>query len=233
MSQYTTEVRYICENLSGLKESAEYSRISEVIALARPKNFNFDYPIFDTAYKSVLETKIIKHYYLREIAHESVGIWRLRLDATMNENMPYFNQLYKSELIEFNPLYDTDLTKDHKRDNSGDYSTDDDFSGTHTNAATEWNRYSDTPQSGIDFDKIAGEQYLTDIRNINDNSTDREENSRGIEHEYTDTESYLEHVKGKSPGESFSKLLNEYRDTFLNIDMQVINSLSDLFFNLW
>ena len=233
MSHYTTELRYICETLSGLKESAEYSRVSEVITLARPKIFNFDYPIFDSEYKSVLETKIIKHYYLHEIAHESVGIWRLRLDAVMNEVMPYYNQLYKSELIEFNPMYDTNLTRDHKRDNSGNYNTDDDFNGTHTNTATEWNRYSDTPQSGIDFDKIAGEQYLTDIRNINDKSTDREENNRDIEHEYTDTESYLEHVKGKSPGESFSKFLNEYRDTFLNIDMQVINSLSDLFFNLW
>ena len=30
-----------------------------------------------------------------------------------------------------------------------------------------------------------------------------------------------------------AKLLKEFRDTFLNIDMDVINSLSDLFLNLW
>ena len=47
------------------------------------------------------------------------------------------------------------------------------------------------------------------------------------------TEEYLEHVKGKTPGASYSKLLQEYRETFLNIDMMIIDDLSDLFFGLW
>ena len=46
-------------------------------------------------------------------------------------------------------------------------------------------------------------------------------------------ETYLEHLKGKTPGVSYSKLLSEYRDTILNVDLQVINELRDLFFNLW
>ena len=47
------------------------------------------------------------------------------------------------------------------------------------------------------------------------------------------TEDYLETITGKQGTESFSSLLNKFRETFLNIDMQVINEFSDLFFGLW
>ena len=47
------------------------------------------------------------------------------------------------------------------------------------------------------------------------------------------TEEYLERVRGKNGGTSYARMLEEYRATFLNIDMQVINELNDLFMNLW
>ena len=47
------------------------------------------------------------------------------------------------------------------------------------------------------------------------------------------TENYLETLVGKQGTESFSSLLNKFRETFLNIDMMVIEEFSDLFFGLW
>ena len=44
---------------------------------------------------------------------------------------------------------------------------------------------------------------------------------------------YLETVKGKVGGENYSSLLEQYRKTFLNIDMMIIDELSDLFMNIW
>ena len=41
------------------------------------------------------------------------------------------------------------------------------------------------------------------------------------------------HVIGKTGGTSYSRLLAEYRETFLNIDMLIIEDLSDLFMQLW
>lgn len=49
----------------------------------------------------------------------------------------------------------------------------------------------------------------------------------------SNTEDYLEKVIGSNGGESFSKRLTEYRSTFINIDMMVVNELEDLFFGLW
>lgn len=109
MSKYTTEVRFICETASGLSDSAGYNDIERIVEIAAPKIFN-NFPIFDENYRSVLMKKILMHYYTREISEETVGLWKLRLASRMNEIMPYFNKLYESELLAFNPFWDVDLT---------------------------------------------------------------------------------------------------------------------------
>lgn len=109
MSKYTTELRFICETLCGYTESQGLSKVEEIISKSAPLIFDFDYPIFDENYKIPLEKKIIRHYYLREIGFETLGIWKLKLNDKMNEIMPYFNQLYESELLKFNPLIDVDV----------------------------------------------------------------------------------------------------------------------------
>lgn len=115
MAKYTTSVRSICEVNSGLEESAGQASVNDIIANSRDKIFDFPYPIYDEEYRPVLESKILKHYYTREICAETVGRWKLFLDARMNEIMPYYNKLYESELLKFNPLYDVDYTRTSNR----------------------------------------------------------------------------------------------------------------------
>lgn len=109
MSKYTTELRFICEEAAGLTESEGYNNVNQIIAAARPKIFDFSYPIFDEEYRPVLETKILKHFYTQEIGSETVGRWRLMLDATMNEIMPWYNKLYRDGLQLINPFISDDL----------------------------------------------------------------------------------------------------------------------------
>ena len=248
MSKYTTELRFICEQLAGKTESVGYTDTADVIADARTKIFNFSYPVFDEAYKPTLETKILRHFYTREIGMETYGLWKLHLEARMNEIMPYYNKLYESELIEFNPLYDTDInTAGHRDDVVSDNGTSQD-SGTDTRTSTDktntWDLYSDTPQGGIrgiqgaeDDPALGTNAFLTNARHIigdTDGSTGsttygKKNVSSGTRDGDTD---YVEHVygyRGKSP----SKSLKEFRETMLNIDMRVIRELEDLFFQLW
>lgn len=259
MSKYTTELRFICEQLIGLKESVGYSEVDKVIEKARTKIFDFDYPIFDSAYKPVLETKIIRHFYTREIGAETYGRWKMFLQDRMNIIMPYYNQLYKSELLDFNPWYDVDITTTKTGSVDGktthDNSIDDNGTTTHSDSieddgrttATndEWNKYSDTPQGTVA--NLNNSSYLTDARNIVDNGSSTNKNTRTDKGSGTNknsrtdkgngtsktTEEYLEKVKGKRNGMTYSKILMEYRDTFLNIDNMIIRELNDLFFNLW
>jgi len=114
MSEYTTQVRYICEFYAGLETDADYKATPAVIEKARPKIFDFDYPIYDSAYKPILERKIINHYYFREIGSETVAQFKFMLARTLNEIMPYYNGLYKSADMDFNPFYDVDYYRTHE-----------------------------------------------------------------------------------------------------------------------
>ena len=223
MAKFTTEVRSICEVNAGLEESVGASQVDDVIAKAVDKIFNFSFPIFDEEYRKVLEIKILKHFYTREIGFETVGLWKLKLNTKLNEIMPYYNQLYKSELLEFNPLYDVDITRRH----SGSGSTNSETNSNGSNSGTNWNLYSDTPQG--DVDGLENGNYLTNATKDSSNSSYNENGNMSAR----TTDEYLEIVSGKQGSTDFSTLLKRYRETFLNIDMLVIAELEDLFMQLW
>ncbi len=124
MSKYTTEVRFICENKAGLTESKGASNVDTIINDSWDKIFTTQCSFFDPAYKAVLCKKILKHYYLREIATETIGIWLLWMNTKLEEIMPYYNQLYNSALLEFDPFKDTDYQRTHQGENTGSRNTD-------------------------------------------------------------------------------------------------------------
>lgn len=259
MSKYTTEVRFICESKCGLDVPGSSADVDNIIANSWDKIFTNKAPFFDESYRSVLCQKILKHYYLREIGCETVGIWTLWMNTKLEEIMPYYNQLYESAKIEFNPMHDVDLSRTHKitgnetatgkRDATGNNDTNITANETANNTTNRTDNrkdlYSDTPQGALTG--IENETYLTNARKINDvinetskgnvnrtesNNSDysnKEETSSNID----TIEDYIENVTGKQGSGSFSDLLIKFRDTFLNIDMQVIEEFSDLFFGLW
>ena len=118
MSIYTMELRVAMEALTGATEKEEYSGVDELISNARPLIFDFDYPIFDTSYKSVLESKILKYYYFHEICDVPLSRWKLMLDNKMNEIMPYYNQLYSSEKLTITPLINESRERSYTKDTS-------------------------------------------------------------------------------------------------------------------
>ncbi|MBO7731204.1 MAG: hypothetical protein J6S67_01575 [Methanobrevibacter sp.] len=359
MSKYTTEVRYICETAAGYDESKGFNDVDQIINDSIDNIFTFDFPIFDESYRNVICSKILRHYYTREIGFETVGLWKLKLYTKLNEIMPFYNQLYNSELIKFNPLYDVDLQTTHvggknsetnkeesktgfsninnerqeagtaeksnnliegenrqgtnraddtasvseieknSRTGSTSESGEDTKNKVNANNYSEntlnYDLYSDTPQGGLTG--VDNETYLTNARKITDTKSGKKDDTELEKNDYSksggqsesgesartnigssnsssrydesndkttfgnesvkndrsstdktskndveningrdkfnSTESYVLHVVGKQAGVSYSKLLKEFRETFLNIDMEVINSLSDLFLNLW
>ncbi len=137
-----------------------------------PIVFDFDFPIFDENYRSVLETKILKHYYTREIAHETVGLWKLKLNTKLNEIMPFYNQLYKSELIEFNPLYDVELTRERKIKGAGtkDIENGESRDGTSHTDNSQSNNNTLT-ENGEDKGSVNGTTDGAQNQNTSDNKT--------------------------------------------------------------
>lgn len=242
MSKYTTELRFICESKAGLSDSVGFNQIDDVISNSWNKIFD-NFPIFDESYRSVLCSKILKHYYTREISAETVGLWQLWLNTRMGEIMPYYNKLYESALLEFDPFKDTNYSRNHGGTFTGDTvrngrsEIDVNNSVTSNGTSNSKNLFSDTPQGAIT--NIENESYLTNATLIKDtdtnttntdgNSTTQNTETTGI----TNTDNWIETIVGKQSTVSYSKLLQEFRDTFLNIDVMIINDLGDLFMNLW
>ena len=242
MSKYTTELRFICESKAGLSNSVGFNQIDDVISNSWNKIFD-NFPIFDESYRSVLCSKILKHYYTREISAETVGLWQLWLNTRMGEIMPYYNKLYESALLEFDPFKDTNYSRNHggtftgdtRRNGRSDVSVDN--SVTSNGTSNSKNLFSDTPQGAIT--NIENESYLTNatlIKDTDTNTTNTDGNSTTPNTEttgITNTDNWIETIVGKQSTVSYSKLLQEFRDTFLNIDVMIINDLGDLFMNLW
>ena len=269
MSKYTTELRYICETLANQDESQGYTKVADIIAGSREKIFNFDYPIFDVNHKADLETKILKHYYTQEIGLETYGLWHLELDKRMNEIMPYYNELYRTASLEFNPLDDVNYTKTHEGTDSDNIeesvnhintgssernvesSETSHAEGETNNDSTSWSLYSDTPQGTIANTDLSVNAYLTSATKDTNNSTETDERdgTRNVqtgdtneftenkattrENERTGENQYVETMHGKVGTYSYAKLLKDYREQILNIDMMIIYDLQDLFMLLW
>lgn len=263
MSKYTTEIRFLCEHFSGLKESVGYNSVDEVIEKSQAKIFSFDYPIFDNAYKKGLEKKILKHYYTREICAETFGRWQLFLESRLLEIMPYYNQLYESTLIKYDIFEDVNYTRTGSRsgEESGNTSgtgktvhsgTDttnrtDTLDGDYHTEGEAWSLYSDTPQGSVgNIDNLSYLTNATKNTNEEDSSSDETRTTTGTDtHAYTDNredasesskntlEEYTELIKGKNPGSSYMQMIQDFRATFLNIDKMIIDDLSDLFMTVY
>ena len=229
MSKYTTEIRFICESLAGKTDEDEtgFDTIDNTLNIAVGQIFDFDYPIFDETYKTPLEKKILSYYYTREICEETYGLWKLRLKNKMNLIMPYYNQLYESALIKFDPLHNTNLTRDYRIVKDGEKT------GVTASEATgeqdAIRKYSDTPQGSIQ--NLENDTYLTNATINKNNSTSTGDVT--FNETFNNVDEYIEHITGKTAGVNFSKDILDFRKTFLNIDEMIINDLNDLFFGLW
>ena len=196
MSKFTTQFRYL---------------LSSVDVFSR-----FSYPIYDEAYRKVLNEKIKKRYYFREIGFETGELFIWHLDRLMNEIMPYYNEMYKSQLIlidpEFNPLNNLNTTETHTR--TGDSKS---FSEGVTNGKET---FSDTPSS-----KLGNLDYATNISEGESDSTASLNAST--------TEDYTTKLVGSGGMRYPADIINEFQKVIQNIDQMILDELNTLFMTIY
>lgn len=277
MSSYTMELKTIIEQASQYQENLS---TKERIEIGRKKLFDFSYPIFDEKYRAVFETHFIRHYYMNEIGSETEGLFKFRLETWLNINMPYFNQLFLSEQIKFDPLKNTSVDMKHTKDvktNRDDAVT----SGTDMKANTKgqttnkgsndtttdrtqdvtddnFNRdlYLDTPQTQLNITVWDGQGAVPYATNINErtennvskstakdvskndtentgtsnqDSTQSLDTNQTLNSDITELEDYVQHREGKIGVQTYSKMLTEYRQTFLRIERDIFEEMRNLF----
>lgn len=186
-----------------------------------------DYPIFDESYRAGLNQKIVNHFHNREIGQESVSMWKFAMRRKMHEIMPYFNQLYASTKLEFDPL----TTVDMKTLTSGE-STQAARSEGETSTVSNGTAGSRAVQSQTPQVMLAGNKdYATsaaDTTSQSENTGSGNESATSSNEENTNSSSEMKGYQGIP-----SELLMAYRATMLNVDMSIIEELNELFMGIW
>lgn len=224
MSKYTTEVRWIVEQTLdelGLEHTeANWSKCWKVLGLD-------DYPLFAETHRDVLNSKIVRHFYTREIGSETVGRWRMFVRDAMHRIMPYYNQLYESEVKAAGLEMYKDrflTTTEHSQGTSNSASE-----SSSNSASTDQSVFSDTPNSEMIPDQIKAMKYASNVTIDTNNGNATASGSGNGE--------YDNDMKRVEEGflTSQADLLRKVRETFLNIDEQVVQDkeLRDCFMTVW
>lgn len=196
------------------------------------------YPIFDEAYRDILNQKIIDHFWYNEIAHETVDMWVRQMQTKMQEIMPYYNKLYEAELIKIDPLSTQDVTSVSEGGQESSSRNEHRDSGeTTSKTVSKSDAKSRTVQSQLPQVRLSGDKdYATAASDVSsdsggtndvDGSTSSrgsaEASSRGTQESMTHSTGYTGHT---------AQLIAAWRDTFINIDLMIIVELQEMFMGI-
>lgn len=201
-------------------------------------NFDFKmttYPIFDEEYRNTLNQNILNHYYENEIGLETPALFRFYLNQKLNEIMPYYNELYKVQRKLINDdllINNVNLTENFERKNDTNTNTSSNSNSTNNGTTNSKNLFQDTPQGQISQTDIDNQTWATNLtldKNESNNTITDNSNSNGTANT---NETYIKTIIGNNGAKFNISLLNEIKNNLMNIDLMIINELSDLFMGL-
>jgi hypothetical protein len=203
------------------------------------------YPIFDEAYRATLNRKIIDHYFMYEIGHETIGQFKFALNRKMREIMPLYNQLYKSEalLTIDNALLTTNMVTDSTSlttETNSSITTSDQTTDTTSETTGHADSKSRTVSSDMPQTMLSPDEDYASAASDANSQTDNTSTATGSGTTDTtlnasgegETNGTIQATVKGSQGHT-AALVAAYRNAFLNIDLNVIAELESLFMAVW
>lgn len=173
----------------------------------------FDYPSYYKGEDKIrFEKKVLDHFWLRQIGLETPGRWLHYFRSRIREIMPYYIQLYESEALMKgidDPFGNVDIVETFEEEStSGNNGT-----------STGQRKFSNTPQGSIE--------------NLDHYMTEAETSQATAAGEARGTVKHTMTKKGNQGVNTYAHDMKELRATFLNIDLDIINELNDLFLRVY
>lgn len=203
----------------------------ELNTLMTDKKFNlfdFDYDFYDKDMKAIFEAKFKDHYRFHEIGFETVERFQHNLKAKLNLIMPYYSELYRTQLEakNINFLLNKDLKETFIRDIQG--------SDTSNNVSSTVAK-SDSLSKESYLDNGNADLSLTDgLTGVSSNGSTGDTQSKS---DSTASNKSTEKTELISQGNigitSSAELLQKWRDTIINIDKMIIEDCKDLFMQIY
>ena len=207
MSKYTITIKDIVNSYNDI---TDLKKIDEKLEVARKYIFDFEYPVIDDTTKARIEKAILKHYYYREIAFETVGMFKIKLNDRLNLIMSRYNALYKKQDLNVSPYVNSYLKENGVSNNV-----------TNSDVKNEdWQTTSDTPR-GILTELKEGKYSSMAVYNENNDNT-----------QTTGDSSYSRNLESLN-GMTYADAFRNYFDNIISIDEELVNEFSDLFMVIW
>ena len=207
MSKYTLELRYLYED----------------------ENFNlFDFPynLYNNDLKPWFEEKFYQHFMFYEIGFDTIGMFKQRLMAKLNDIYPYYKQLYETEIrskgIDF--MLNKDLKESYVRELTSNSNSIQESNAASNSLSTAGQL---TPSLIANSQKIDKFMDTAQKDNSSSNSTSTGESNGNSREEYTLTS------QGNIGITSSAELLAKWRDVLINIDLMIFEECNDLFMQIF
>ena len=171
---------------------------------------------------------ILDHFEFHEIGCESEDLFRFRLNTRMREIMPYYNQLLASAALVFDPFQT--LNTDHattSAENMVDAATNTNDNNNTSVADTKARAVTSIMPQTMLSNNADYASNATD--NNGQNTSDTTGHATGAANREVNSDGTTTVHSTGSQGHT-AALLMQYRRSFLNISMMIVNELQDQFF---
>ena len=168
--------------------------------------FDFNYPVLDDATKKRIEVAILKHYYFREIAFETIGEFKIKLNDRLNLIMGRYKSLYQKQDLSLSPYINSYLKETGNNSSTSDVNNE------------NWQTTSDTPR-GILTDLKEGKYSSLATYTTNTDGTENNGN--------------YERVVDSLSGMTYAEAFRNYYDNIISLDEELVGEFSDLFMVIW
>lgn len=232
MAKYTALIAeecwsYISNTTGKTIDEVKLMSFDDICSASRPLIFDFNYPIFNESYREQLEINFIKFFYTYEIGSETWRLFKDRLNADMAIKMPYYNKLYESQLMEYDPFTTVDLVETNKGQRIANGTSETDSKGHSESGVNSNNVYSDTPQTLLNDLDYATNMTKNNVTNVADTSQEDSAQTESMTNDdFTTTR------KGQN-GYDNNILLARYRDNLINVDYLLFNDLLENFMMIY
>lgn len=237
MAKYTIELRNIINNYYSREEVENWFKDYCINNYLRPDEVEsiLNANIWS---KDRLASKIVDHYYMREIGYETIALFKHYVKVNMQEIMERYLPLIYSNSINYNPLVNVDYEETFTRNitGSGESSGESSSESSSTNNASGLSVNSDTPQQQISKQAILSGSYAsnTGASETESSISDETSSSNSTTNSNTTDETYTKKVKGNSGvSATAQKMIEQYRNNIIAIDEQIIKELDKLFMGLY
>lgn len=203
------------------------AELGQLLTRTNFKLFDFDYQFDDAAYKAQLEQNIIDFYYDYEIGHEVPDRFKRKFIARWRRIMPYYNKLYNTTLLSYNPLINSHMSEALEQLSTAGNTTDSTTDSTDHNHS-----FSDSDSKASDYPQqpIAGGDFLSGASNtITDSTSDSTGKVTGkVTGSSTSNTEYTKTIEGLS-GTTYPELIQKHRDALMRINEAIIEEMKCCF----